>query len=74
MIFVAAQDSMPGQKDIWLAKKDGGSSIPSSGFYALLEAVPFCPRFFAERNPGGFGKSFSRPFLSSPPALLPWQR
>ena len=36
--------------------------------------IPFPPRLFAEREGEGIGKVASRPFLSSPPALLPGQR
>jgi len=64
---------MPGQKNIRLAKKGGGSSLRKAGFRRFSPAIPLAPILFAETKREN-REGFSRPFSTSAPAFLPGQR
>jgi len=65
---------MPGQKSIRLAKKGGYSSFLDAGFSRLQPNHRFPPASLCGKKDGGNWEGYSRPFLSSVPALLPGQR
>ena len=64
----------PGKKACASPKKAVVPLSPMRASAPCCRAIPFPPRLFAERKKEANGKVWSRPFLSSAPALLPGQR